>query len=204
MRGYHRYRSVALAFVLLAGVGCTGDPTGIDAPVPAETPAQPSVEEPSLLLGELLGGTGGLLGGVLDLVGGVISGLLEITGLLDCSEQSYAVTRQTIGPWGGSIKVGSHALVIPRGALSQYVTIKAEQMQGPTNSVRFSPEGLRFAKPAALTMSYSNCRNVEPHKAIVYTTEGLEVLQVLLSVDLLRWMKVTAPIDHFSRYAVAY
>jgi hypothetical protein len=204
MRCFHRYTSIALAFVLLAGVGCTNDPTGVDAPVAAETPAEPSAEDPSMLLGGLLGGTGGLLGGVLDLVGGVVSGLLEITGLLDCSEQSYAVTRETIGPWGGSIKVGNHVLVIPRGALSKYVTIKAEQMRGSTNSVRFSPEGLRFAKPAALTMSYSNCRNVEPPKAIVYTTEGLEVLKVLFSVDLLRWMKVTAPIDHFSRYAVAY
>ena len=204
MRWYHRYSRIALAFVLLAGVGCTTDPTGVDAPVAAETPAEPSAEQTSLLLGELLGGAGELVGGTLDLLGGVVRGLLEITGLLDCSEQSYAVTRETIGPWGGSIRVGNHVLVIPRGALSNYVTIKAEQMRGSTNSVRFSPEGLRFAKPAALTMSYNNCRNVELPKAIVYTTEGLEVLEVLLSVDLLRWMKVTAPIDHFSRYAIAY
>lgn len=203
MRWYRRFTNIALAFVLVAGVGCTSDITGVDVPV-AETPAEASAEEPSLLLGGLLGGTVDLLGGALDLVGGVVSELLEITGLLDCSEQSYAVARQTIGPWGGSIKVGNHVLVIPRGALSSYVTIKAEQMRGSTNSVRFSPEGLRFAKPASLTLSYDNCRNVELPKAIVYTTEGLEVLEVLWSLDLRRWMKVTAPIDHFSRYAVAY
>ncbi len=157
-----------------------------------------------MLLGGLLGGTGGLLGGVLDLVGGVIGGLLEITGLLDCSEQRYEVARETIGPRGGSIKVGSHVLVIPRGALSKYVTIKAEQMRGSTNSVRFSPEGLRFARPAVLTMSYNNCRNVDLPKAIVYTTEGLDIREVFVSLDLFRWMKVTAQIEHFSRYAVAY
>jgi hypothetical protein len=203
MKWYGRLTGIALALVLVAGVGCTSDTTGVDVPVAPEIQAEPSVET-SLLLGGLLGDSEGLLGGVLDLVGGVVRGLLDVTGLLDCSEQSYAVTRETIGPWGGSIKVGNHVLVIPRGALSRYVTIKAEQIQGSTNSVRFSPEGLQFAKPAALTMSYDNCRNVELPKAIVYTTEGLEVLEVLWSLDLLRWMKVTAPIDHFSRYAVAY
>jgi hypothetical protein len=203
MKWYGRLTGIALALVLVAGVGCTSDTTGVDVPGAPEIQAEPSVET-SLLLGGLLGDSEGLLGGVLDLVGGVVRGLLDVTGLLDCSEQSYAVTRETIGPWGGSIKVGNHVLVIPRGALSRYVTIKAEQIQGSTNSVRFTPEGLRFAKPAALTMSYDNCRNVELPKAIVYTTEGLEVLEVLWSLDLLRWMKVTAPIDHFSRYAVAY
>ena len=53
--------------------------------------------------------------------------------------------------------MGSHTLVIPRGALRKQTTITAEQMTGRTNSLRFSPEGLRFEKPAELTMSYKNC-----------------------------------------------
>jgi hypothetical protein len=73
-----------------------------------------------------------------------------------------------------------------------------------TNSLRFSPEGLRFQKPAALTMSYQNCLVVLVAKRIVYTDENLKILEVLKSLDLFKKRTVTAPIDHFSRYAVAY
>jgi hypothetical protein len=83
MKWYGRFTSIALALVLVAGVGCTGDTTGVDAPVVPEIQAEPSVET-SMFLGDLLGGVGGLLGGVLELVGGVVGGLPEITGQLDC------------------------------------------------------------------------------------------------------------------------
>jgi hypothetical protein len=84
------------------------------------------------------------------------------------------------------------------------VQIRAEQMSGKVNSVRFSPEGLKFASPATLTMGYKNCSLVLLPKRIVYTSELLKVLVILRSVDLLGSKTVTAPIDHFSRYAVAY
>jgi hypothetical protein len=38
----------------------------------------------------------------------------------------------------------------------------------------------------------------------VYTDENLKILEVLRSLDLFGKRTVTAPIDHFSRYAVAY
>jgi hypothetical protein len=41
-------------------------------------------------------------------------------------------------------------------------------------------------------------------KKIVYTDENLKILEVLKSLDLFKSKTVTAPIDHFSRYAVAY
>ena len=77
-------------------------------------------------------------------------------------------------------------------------------MRGPTNSVRFSPEGLEFEKAATLTLNYKNCENVKTPKAVVYTTEELRILEVLRSLDLRKAETVTAPIDHFSRYAVAF
>jgi hypothetical protein len=95
-------------------------------------------------------------------------------------------------------------LTIPEGALGQRVTIQAEQMRGSVNSVRLSPEGLRFAKPAQLTMSYRNCALVLLPKRIAYTTELLKVIQLLPSLDLFGSKVVTSPIDHFSRYVVAY
>jgi hypothetical protein len=86
------------------------------------------------------------------------------------------VTSQTIGPRGGVL-----------------------------NSVRFSPEGLRFEKPAVLTMTYDNCALVLLQKKIVYTDEKLKILEVLTnSIDLFRKKSVQAEIDHFSRYALAY
>ncbi len=206
MKWTRRFFALGLTLALSASVSCTGADS-LTGPQVAE-PA----EQPSYLLGGLLGGVGDVLGGtvdgVLDLSGGVVGGLLDITGLLTCKEQKYDVEYQTIGPDGGTIRVGNHSLVIPRGALHKYVRITAEQMEGSTNSLRFSPEGLKFHKAATLSMDYRNCENVETPKAVVYTTEELEILEVLRSFDLqllnLDKYKVVAPIDHFSRYALAY
>jgi len=181
-----RSSSMIVALLLLAGVGCTSSDTTAPLSPSAEQQAAPSF---------------GLIG---DLTGTVVGTLGSVTDLLTCTPQPYAITRQTIGPKGGVISVGTHQLVIPKGALTAQTSITAEQISGSTNSVRFSPEGLRFQQPAALTMTYSNCALVLLQKKIVYTSEQLKVLEVLQSLDLFKKKSVTAPIDHFSRYAVAY
>jgi hypothetical protein len=190
MEWSRRYRTLALAFALVAGVSCTTDTT---APLAPSTEQQAS---PSF----------GLIGDLTDgLTSTVVGTLGSVTDLLLCSPQPYDETTQTIGPEGGVLSVGTHTLFIPKDALSQNVTITAEQVQGSTNSVRFSPEGLRFRTPAVLTMTYENCALVLLQKKIVYTDERLKVLEVLkASLDLFKKKSVTAPIDHFSRYAVAY
>jgi hypothetical protein len=204
-----RLSILGLALLLTAGVSCsTGDTN------PMEPVAQPTQQSQPLLLdglgnvvggaGDLLGAVGDVVGGVVNLVGGLVSDLLNVTGLLSCQEQRYDVEYETIGPRGGTIRVGKHALVIPKGALRYYVRIKAEQMRGPTNSVRFSPEGLQFEKSATLILNYQNCQNVDVPKAVVYTTEQFDVLEILKSMDFLKARTIAAPIDHFSRYAVAY
>ena len=124
--------------------------------------------------------------------------------LLSCSKQPYAVKTQTVGSAGGAIVVGTHRLVIPAGALSSSVKITAEQVSGRVNSVRFSPEGLKFAKPATLYLSYANCSPLLLLKRVVYTNELLSILELLPSIDDLRTKTVSAPIRHFSRYAVAW
>jgi hypothetical protein len=179
MKWTRRVFSFGLAMALLAGVSCTAADSPMEAPV-----AQP-IEQPAYLLG------------------GVVSGVLDIT-LLACQEQPYVVTYETIGPMGGTITVGKHSLVIPKGALRENVRIKAEQMRGSTNSVRFSPEGLKFEQRAVLALNYENCQNIGVPKAVVYTTEKLDVLEILRSLDLFKARTVAAPIDHFSRYAVAF
>lgn len=176
----------ALAALLLASglaiTACTSGEDGI---------AGPSTPEPS----QLLSG-GGLLGTGIG------------SGLLACNPLPYAVTRQVVGPAGGTLVVGPHSLTVPAGALSDTVTITAEAPAGTVNSVKLLPEGLHFApgKPARLTLSYANCPllgRLLP-KRIAYTTDLLQILSYLLSVDDLVAKRVTASLEHFSRYVVAW
>ncbi|HZA98719.1 MAG TPA: hypothetical protein VE399_08055 [Gemmatimonadales bacterium] len=197
MSWIRRFSSLPLALLLTVGVGCTSTDTLTEAPVASSEQSAPQFG----LIGDL---TDGLTNTVDDLTGTVVGTLGSVTDLLTCSQQPYAVTRQSIGPNGGVIRVGSHTLTIPGNAVTGTVLITAEQVPGSTNSVRFSPEGLQFKKAAALTMSYDNCAVVLVQKKIVYTDENLKILEVLRSLDLFRSKTVTAPIDHFSRYALAY
>jgi hypothetical protein len=175
-----RFVVLGLVAALTLGAGCTSS----EGPVGPSTAS--TTEAPSLLLG------------------GTLSKVLSITDLLTCSPLPYATTTRTIGRDGGVVAVGQYSLKIPAGALKNNVQIRAEQISGKVNSVRFSPEGLKFATPATLTMGYENCSLVLLPKRIVYTSELLKVLDILRTTDLFGSKSVTAPIDHFSRYAVAY
>jgi hypothetical protein len=175
-----RFVVLGLVAALTLGAGCTSS----ESPVGPSTAS--TTEAPSLLLG------------------GLVGKVLSITDLLTCSPLPYATTTRTIGRDGGVVAVGQYSLKIPAGALKNNVQIRAEQVSGKVNSVRFSPEGLKFASPAVLTMGYQNCALVLLPKRIVYTSELLKVLDILRTTDLFGSKSVTAPIDHFSRYAVAY
>jgi hypothetical protein len=194
MNWSRRLTTLTLAFVLLAGLSCSASDS--------TAPMEPSVEQQQ---SPSFGLIGDLTGGLTDLTGTVVGTLGNVTDLLLCSPQPYDISKQTIGPKGGVVQVGNHMLVVPKDALSQNVMITAEQVRGSTNSIRFSPEGLKFQRPAVLTMSYQNCALVLLQKKIVYTDEKLKVLEVLkATLDLFKKKTVTAPIDHFSRYAIAY
>lgn len=137
----------------------------------------------------------------------LIGALLGPTGLLKCSDLPYASDTETIGPLGGVLRAGPHTLVIPPGALTVPTTIR---MTAPTglgvNAVKFEPEGLRFITPAALTMSYSNCSLLGKllPKRVAYTDDNLNILSYLLSLDNLFSKRVTAKVNHFSDYVVAW
>lgn len=175
----------ALAVAVMLGLAsCSTEGNG---------PAGPSSDPaPSALLGS----GGGLLG---TGIGG---------GLLACDSLPYASTTQTVGSEGGTIVVGPHRLTVPAGALSAPVAITAEAPVGTVNSVRLTPEGLQFApgKPARLTLSYANCPLLGQllPKRIAYTTDLLQILSYVLSVDDLLARRVTGYLEHFSRYAVAW
>ena len=179
-----RFRPLLLAAVLALVASCTSSngPTEPSAP-----PSTPSAR---------LGSGSGLLG----------TGLGE--GLLTCTPLPYTSVQQTVGPEGGVIQIGPHTLAIPAGALDSAVVITAETPSESVNSIRFQPEGLTFAPghPARLTMSYANCSLLGQllPKKIVYTSDLLQILQWLLSLDDPLHQRVSADAQHFSRYAIAW
>ena len=132
---------------------------------------------------------------------------LPLQGFLRCQPQPYASSSVTVGAAGGVIEVNHHRLTIPAGALSSTVVITMEAPSDTIRSVRFSPEGLVFAAAhrPRLQMDYRDCSllSLLP-KRIVYTDERLNLLERLLSLDLLSLLKVEAFLDHFSRYAIHY
>lgn len=137
------------------------------------------------------------------------SGLIgwpPLSGLLRCSPLPYDSVTQVVGPTGGTVSVGSHRLIIPVGALAAPVTITAVAPSDTVNQVRFFPEGLTFVAPAVLTMSYANCDalNLLVPKQIAYTTDGLDIVQLLPTLDDLWRQRVTTRLQHFSTYAIAW
>lgn len=181
--------SILLAGALLvAGASCSNDDTLTGPSAPQPSAAQATAPDASLA----------------SLATPTLQRALGMLQLLTCSRQPYSVTTGVIGPAGGTLTVGAHRLVIPAGALSAPVTITAEQVSGGVNSVRFSPEGLKFAKPASLTLSYANCLPTPLPKQVVYTDEQLDILQLVRSLNAPWTLSVTGLINHFSRYAVAY
>src|ERR1041384_375527 len=143
-----------------------------------------------------------------DLIGSTLGTVTNtVTGLLvQCTPLPYASNTKTVGPLGGTLQIGPHTLTIPAGALAQSVQITGEAPTDNVNSVRLYPEGLQFAKPAYLTMSYSNCNllgSLLP-KRIAYTTDALTILSYLLSVYNLLAKKVTGQVNHFSRSPEAW
>src|SRR6266567_3112955 len=77
-------------------------------------------------------------------------------------------------------------------------------LPGPTGLLRCQP--LPFEQTADITMSYAHCNlfaSLAP-KRIAYTTDGLDILDYLVSVDDLVAQQVTAELHHFSEYAIAW
>jgi hypothetical protein len=184
---------LAVAALLAVGASCTSDnsitgPSADQSPQPTTQPSQGPTPDPLLE----------------PLVDPVLQTVLGTVNLLTCSPQPYAQAKAVVGPAGGTIVVGAHRVTIPAGALSAPVAITAEQVRGSTNSVRFQPQGLTFAKPATLTLSYNNCLLPPLTKRVVYTDERLHVLELIPSLDLRLSRSVNGFISHFSRYAVAY
>ncbi|HEU4648532.1 MAG TPA: hypothetical protein VFS33_05690 [Gemmatimonadales bacterium] len=189
--------------LVLGAVACSGDTATDPTPTPLATePSAPNVD-PSLIGLPLLDGVP-LIGNLTP----TLNDLLRL-GYLRCTPQPEARAQARIGVAGGTIRAGKHTLTIPSGALSQTVTITMRAPSDSTVSVVFAPEGLTFNQRRAptLTLDYSSCSGstlLNLKKRIVYADNLLNILEILSSLDDLGSRKVSAPIKHFSRYAVHY
>lgn len=121
----------------------------------------------------------------------------------ECAPRQDDHGSARIGSAGGVLKIGSSTLTVPAGALSTTIEIAGHLKPGPSQTMEFTPEGLQFAVPVSLTMSFAKCQVLGFGVVIAYvqadTVSEVEPSQVHL---LMR--TVTAHIRHFSSYAVAY
>jgi len=108
-----------------------------------------------------------------------------------------------VGPAGGTLRIGPHSLVIPAGALDRPVTITASNKATDHVQVDFQPEGLRFASPATLRLSYAHCPARPLLPSVVYVDNLLSILELLPALNDLGSERVTTKLRHFSGYAIA-
>jgi hypothetical protein len=169
---------------------------GLAATVWACTGDQPTAPQNSPPAADQLLGGGGRLGTGLGV------------RLLRCDSIPAAHAESVIGPEGGTLVIGPHRLEVPAGALDDTLTITADAPSDTVNGIKFEPQGLQFeaGHPARLTMSYANCPVLAQllPKRIAYTTDLLQILDLLLSVDNTLLHRVSADVGHFSRYAIAW
>jgi hypothetical protein len=125
--------------------------------------------------------------------------------LLRCRPRPYEGEAAIIGPDGGTLHIGEHELVIPRGALAREELIIAEAPTSSLVNVEFYPEGLTFSRSAKLNLSYKGCQvPSDIDLRLAYLGWGLRILELPPSFDQKDLSEVTGDIDHFSRYAIAY
>jgi hypothetical protein len=190
MKPFRSLAAFCSALLLAAALGCSPDTA------PTAAPPAPDLS----LIGDLTNTIGDVTGTVTDLAAQV----LPIKGLLACNVTQTYSTTQSVGPLGGTIRVGPHSLVIPANALSARTTITATAPAGKIVEVEFYPHGLKFQKQTTLTMSYRDCgllKDVLPQ--IVYADDKNNIIEQLLSLVNILNRTVSAKTDHFSSYILA-
>jgi len=123
---------------------------------------------------------------------------------LKCEPQRFVGDAEVIGPAGGTLHIGAHSLVVPKGALDHEVLLVGQAPTGSKIEVDFGPHGLQFLSSAKLTLSYEHCMRPDNFTYRVVYVESGRVLEFPPSSDNKTLKKVEAPIDHFSGYMIAY
>ena len=141
------------------------------------------------------------------------------SGLLFCP-QTYDSVTQVIGPLGGVIVVGAHALWVDSLVLKDTVSITAVAPADTVRWVRFHPNGLQFsANPvhgypagALLYTTYKDCGAIPTGTLrIAQVDDSLKVIGYLQSVSSGKknwWSNaqqyIYGWVPHFSNYALSW
>jgi len=152
--------------------------------------------------------SGGTYGGYTlanePLLAGLLQQPLSVTGLL--------------GTVGGTLEVLGHTLYVPDGAVRKKTLFSVLALPGGYVEVDLNASLLGllggllnigeqgFNKPVTVTLSYKRSTNVpDPSKLVIIRLNGLfgTPEEVPTRVDLVN-KTVSADLDHFSRYAVAF
>ena len=117
---------------------------------------------------------------------------------------------QSIGPAGGVVRSadGNVSLTVPAGALSQPTTISLQPIQnkaflGIGPAYEFSPDGLKFAKPAQLTVKYAagSLDGTSPEAIGIAFQDEKRVWQGKMAKVNTTEGTFTASVPHFSSWA---
>jgi hypothetical protein len=209
MKNSRAFSTLFIGLALSVGSACSSDSAPLAPPVieaDTDSAVVTSGAPDASLLGGLVGGLTSTVGTLTGTVDGIVGGVTG--GLISCDVKETQYGSAWVGPSGGIVRVGSHTLVVPRGALKSYTRISATAPKGNTVLVDFQPHGLKFAVPTALTLSYRECGLVGNLLGglvldVVYVDDKQSILEVLPSLNDLLGQRVTGRVDHFSGYALA-
>jgi hypothetical protein len=125
--------------------------------------------------------------------------------LFACETPDFGSVTRRIGPEGGLIGIGPHALLVPPGALATSVDITASAPASPHVRVTFSPHGLEFTRRAVLILSYKHCGPPAPRRPRIAYIDPAEasILELLPSWNNKYKRAVSTTLEHFSGYAIA-
>jgi hypothetical protein len=191
-----RWMSLTCGVAILAAACDAGGPEAV-APSSSRNPV-------SVDASAAVSGAGG--GSKSELLGLLPTLSQDSSTLYVCTADSVTHTGSaSIGPLGGKINFGGNTLIVPPGAVLSKTTITATAPGDGHLSAVFQPEGLHFLVPPVLTLSYQQCASPPANTAeIVYLQSLLgDLLEILPSTLNLNQHTISAPIWHFSVYAVA-
>jgi len=110
-----------------------------------------------------------------------------------------------IGPEGGTLQLGYHRLIVPPGAVSDFVTFQMGYASANAVAVDCVPSPLTFQVPVTMILSYFGTQYEDedgtPPLSMVYMAAE-NSFQPVPSVVNPGNLTVTATTDHFSRYII--
>ena len=112
----------------------------------------------------------------------------------------------TIGPEGGTIRLGLHTLVVPPGAVDRAMTFTMTYASQTAVAVDCGPSPFRFNIPVQLSLSYAGTTYERSDRQgalqIFYMANTFSCTAMPSRVDIVNKV-VIAEIDHFSRYIIS-